>query len=182
VSAVPPAPAIPAVHAVLAPKPLANGKAFAATVRQVLTFFLKARCQPDMAADGDNAFALNDAEMIAIIGCQRGAFQNSYLVFRAPFGHPESARQIVMPLQPTLSRRQAPADLRGVYQGEVGWDPRRATFYEIARGAAAGNCGTSTDWTYDGHDFAVSEFRRQDFCGGPSGDWPVVYRAHLDTH
>jgi hypothetical protein len=167
----------PVVHAAVAPRPLPHAKGFAAGVRQVLTFYMNDRCQPEMAKD-DQAYALGDSEMIVLLGCNPGDDQNSYFVFRAPFGRPDLAKQVALPLPPTLSAKDFPPDRQ--YFGELSWDAKTATLIQFDRGGAKGDCGTRTRWTFDGVDFPVTEFRRQSICG-PGGDFPIVYRARVET-
>lgn len=175
--AVPDAPDIPVVHAVVAPKALLHGKGFAAGVRQVLVFYLKDRCQPDMAK-ADQAYALGESEMLVLIGCNHGAIQDSYFVFRAPLGRPDRSKQVALPLPPGLSAKDFPPDRE--YFGDLSWEANTATLIQFDRGRVKGDCGTRTRWTFDGRQFRITEFSRQVICG-PGGDFPIVYRARVDT-
>ena len=180
-SQVPKAPALPVVHAAPAAKPLAHGKGFAAGVRTVLNIYLTGRsCQADFT-DGDEAYALNATEMLVLIGCSRGAYQGNGFVFVAPIGHPESAHQVVLPVPPTIDPASIAAEDIGDYWGTMEWGPKRATLTLSSRGRGMGDCGSRTQWTYDGHGFVVTEFERQDKCGGPPGDFPAVYRVRVEA-
>jgi hypothetical protein len=176
--AVPAALPVPIVHGTPPTDAFAGGAAFAAQVRRTQVALLaKHECETDVLT-ADHADALNDREALVTLGCVRGAYQTSVLVFRAPRDAPQKASQVILPLQPTLTDADSPPQDRGEYVAEDGWDPKTATFVESAKGRGMADCGQSTEWLFDGAQFHVASFNRLDRCGGgPPGDWPTLYRT-----
>jgi hypothetical protein len=178
-SAVPPPAPLPVVRATPARTPLPNAAAFAATVRRSQAATLaKHQCETEMA-QADEAYALNDTDAIALIGCMQAAYQSSVLLFRAPRSDPAKARLVALPLQPTLSPDTA---TDGEYtEGE--WDAKAASFTESAKGRGLADCGVSSSWVFDGQDFHLSSFNRLSRCGGGpvAGDWPTLWRTRVVT-
>jgi hypothetical protein len=179
-SAVPAALPVPVVHATPAKTPLTGAAAFAAQVRNVQAGLLRQHdCEADAVHD-DTAAALNDHDAIVLLGCVQGAYQASVMTFRAPRDAPQKAVRLILPLQPTLKASDIPADARGEYVAEDGWDAKTATFVESAKGRGLADCGQSTEWVFDGAQFQVDSFNRLDRCGGgPPGDWPTIYRTTI---
>jgi hypothetical protein len=181
-SAVPPAAPLPVVRAAPARRPLANAKAFAAAVRKSQKALLAKHdiCTPEQASE-DEAYALNDAEALVILGCYQAAYQSSALVLRAPRTAPEKARQVIFPPQPTVDPKAVAAQ-DGEYVG-ASWDPKRAAFSESAKGRGLADCGESSTWVFDGKDFHLAQFNSLTRCGGgpAAGDWPTLYRAKVVT-
>jgi hypothetical protein len=179
-SAVPAALPVPILHAAPAAKPLGGAAAFAAEVRKVQAGLLRQHdCEADMSHN-DQAAALNDQDAIVLLGCTQGAYQAGVMTFRAPRDAPQKAVQLILPLQPTMKASDIPADARGEYVAEDGWDAKTATFVESDKGRGLADCGQSTEWVFDGAAFRVDSFNRLDRCGGgPPGDWPTLYRTTI---
>lgn len=172
-------PGAPPPMIVTAPKaaPLAHPAAFAAAVRRAQVALLKRHdCDSDMA-DSDAAAGLDAAEAVVVLGCRRAAYQASAMVFRAPRTAPAQARPVVMPRQPTLGADAFPPEVVGEYVTDDGWDAATASFTEASKGRGLADCGESTTWTFDGRDFQLAAFSRQERCGGPPDDWPTLYRT-----
>ena len=169
---------VPVLHGTPPTKPFAGGAAFAAQVRRTQAALLaRHECENDVLS-ADHADALNDREALVTLGCVRGAYQTSVLVFRAPRDAPRKASQVILPLQPTLNAADTPPEDRGEYVAEDGWDAKSATFAESARGRGLADCGQSSEWVFDGSRFHLASFSRLDRCGGgPPGDWPTLYRT-----
>jgi hypothetical protein len=175
-ASVPPAPPLPVVRAAPAREPLENAPAFAAAVRRSQAALLDKHDCEKVARD-DQAFGLNPAEAIVIIGCRQAAYQSSMLLFRAPRGAPAKARLVVFPPQPGLDAKAVAAQDGEYVEGE--WDPKTATFSEHAKGRGIADCGESSAWVFDGRDFHLASFNYQELCGGPPGDWPTLFRAKV---
>jgi hypothetical protein len=125
-------------------------------------------CASDLR-DGERAYALGRGEAIVLLPCRAGPYQTAFLVFRT-----RGAGRI------ELLRLSAPT-LRinaedGAY-ADPDFDPASATLSEAVRGRALGDCGYGADWTFDGRAFRLVRFTRQDRCGGPPGDWLVLFRS-----
>jgi hypothetical protein len=130
-------------------------------------------------ADSDTAAGLGAGEAIVVLGCRMAAYQASAMVFRAPRSAPERARLVVMPRQPTLPAADFPPEVIGEYVSEDGWDASTMSFTEGAKGRGLGDCGEASTWTFDGREFQLAAFSRQERCGGPPGDWPTLYRTGI---
>lgn len=170
----PPAP-LPVIRAGPPVPPLRNPKALAAAVRKLKAGIFAAHgC--DRPPDGqDAAYALTVSDAIVVLGCGRFAYQTSVLAFRTPQDRPAAARLLDLPVPPATP----PADPASVGEYvEGGYDPATRTFSEFAKGRGMADCGTATEWTFDGTAFRVSASRWQARCGGTMpGDWPVLYRT-----
>lgn len=173
--AVPPAPALPVVRAAPPPPALRNAQAFAATVRKSQAAVLKSHeCQPDNG-EMDEAKPLTAGEAIVTLICWRAAYQEATLVFRAPRASPAGARLVRLPPPPALARPRDPADAD--FLTGVSYDPTRAVLSDSAKGRGLAECGSSTQWTFGGRAFHLSEYAFQGRCVGMPGDWPVVFRT-----
>jgi hypothetical protein len=172
-SAVPPAPAIPTLVVAPAAATLDDAADVAAKVRAHQAAALKAHgCDSD--ASQDAAYALNSDETLVVLYCRMAAYQGSVLLYRAPRASPQTAKLVVLPTQPTLK-----AGLNNGEYVEGEWDAKTATFTESAKGRGLADCGISTQWAFDGKAFQVASFNRQERCGGPPGDWPVLFRSQV---
>lgn len=169
-----PAP-LPIVRAATPSRPLAGGKALAATIRRLhARVFAAHEC--DLPPGGeDAAYPLTASDAIVVIGCGRFAYQTSVLAFRTPRDRPAAARLLSLPAPPLAPLPDA--DSAGEYV-EGSYDPATRIFSEFAKGRGMADCGSATEWTFDGDAFRLSAFRWQDRCGGAlAGDWPVLYRT-----
>ena len=165
-SAAPPVPIAPRSAAAFEP---ADTSQLAARVRRRQAGLLRARgCATDLQ-DGERAYALGRGEAIVLLPCRAGPYQTAFLAFRA-----RGAGRI------DLLRLAAPTLRINAEAGEYAdpdFDPASATLSEAVRGRALGDCGYSADWTFDGRAFRLTRFARQDRCGGPPGDWLVLFRS-----
>jgi len=175
-SATPPAPAPPIVHAAVLSPPLKDAEALIMAVRRTQARTLKAHDCDSQRRDEDAAEPLNAEEAIVVVECSDGAYQSSNLVFRTPRAEPSRAKLLALPRAPT----SAPEDSKtaGEYT-EASYDPKTATLAESAKGRGVADCGLSTQWTYDGHNFQVSDASRQERCGGGEPSWPTLYRSRV---
>lgn len=129
----------------------------------------------DRPARDDVAYPLTATDAIVVLGCGRFAYQGSVLVFRTPRNRPAAATLLALPDPPAA--RPTDAARAGEYV-EGDYDPATRTFSEFSKGRGMADCGSATEWTFDGTAFRVSAFRWQDRCAGAApGDWPVLYRT-----
>jgi hypothetical protein len=172
-----PAAPMPVVHAVVTAATMPDAKRFASQVRAAVGGALKANDCDDRGDMYDKAAPLNAREAIVALGCLLGAKHSSSLLFRAPRNNPRAARLLILPLQPTVDPHNAPG---GLYTDDGdGWDPKTATYEEAAVDTAMNDCGTSTQWAFDGKDFRLVSFSRSDKCAGPPGDLLQLYQSKL---
>jgi hypothetical protein len=170
----PPAP-LPVIRAGPPAPELKNPKALVAAVRKLrFGTFAAHECdrEPDVE---DAAYPLTTSDAIVVLGCSRYAYQTSVLVFRTPRDRPAAAMVLKLHDPPAAP----PADSNSVGEYIDGaYDSETRTFREFAKGRGIADCGSATEWTFDGRAFRVSAFRWQARCGGTMpGDWPVLYRT-----
>ena len=103
------APAAPALRGAPPPPalPAAEARALAAGVRQAMRGS-DALAACDARAPSDIAVALTSLEALVMAECNRGSYQSSYVVFRAPRAEPAAA-QVVTPALPPGLEAGAPA-------------------------------------------------------------------------
>ena len=169
--------ALPAPTVVAAPwiKPLADKARLIAVVRKSQGAALKAH-ECDAEPSTDDAAPLSADEAVVTLKCEIAAYQGSVLAFRTPVAAPGRAKLLILPTPPTVDPKVEPA---GEY-GDGDYDPKTATFTESAKGRGLADCGESATWTFDGRDFHLSRFNKQERCGGGEpGDWPTLYRTRV---
>ncbi len=174
-SATPPPAPRPIVRTGPPAPPLRNQKALVAAVRKFHSgIFAGHEC--DREPDGeDAAYPLTTSDAIVVLGCSRYAYQTSVLVFRTPRDRPSAAMLLKLPDPPAAP--PADDDSVGEYI-EGAYDPDSRIFSEFSKGRGIADCGSATEWAFDGRVFRISAFRWQARCGGTMpGDWPVLYRT-----
>ncbi len=174
-SATPPSAPLPVIRAGPPAPALKNPRMLLAAVRKLHSGTFAAH-ECDREPDGeDAAYPLTTSDAIVVLGCSRYAYQTSVLVFRTPRDRPAAAVLLKLPDPPAAP----PAD--GNSPGEYiegAYDSDTRIFREFAKGRGMADCGSATEWTFDGRTFRVSAFRWQARCGGTMpGDWPVLYRT-----
>ncbi len=172
---VPAAPALPLVRAAHAAPPLRNRGVFAAAVRRSQAAALKAHDCDTGVADDDEADPLDDGEALVILVCNRAAYQEDSLVFRAPRTAPAKAWLVHLPTPPGAPRAAKDSDA-DLITG-TSYDPAKAELSEFAKARGVGDCGISATWTFDGGGFQPSAYASQDRCGGQPGEWPMLFRT-----
>jgi hypothetical protein len=176
-SAVPVAPDLPTAPKYKPGAPLKAGEdaALLAKARKDLaTIFTSEDCSADMPSgiDSSEAFALDDANGLAFIACNMGAYQGSSLVAIVPRAEGKPAEVF----RPTLPIADDETDTVSVT--EPGFDPETGTLAMSGRGRGLGDCGLSAEWVWNGADFQLTGGSYQMACGGSQpGDWPTVYRT-----
>ena len=173
----PPAAAVPILHAPPPGPPLEHATAFAAAVRRAQAGLLKQReCEDETVGRDDEAFALGQGEALIVLNCIYGAYQVGSLVFVAPRASPERARLLVLPTPPTAM----PDPDGGGWVTDADWDAKRSILSESAKGRGLADCGSSTQWAFDGEHFRIAAYNALNRCtGGPPGDWAAVYRTRV---
>ncbi|KQN03853.1 DUF1176 domain-containing protein [Sphingomonas sp. Leaf25] len=170
-----PPPMLPPRIRVGPPAPaLADAQRLARAVRRGQATIIAAH-ECDRSSDDDAAYPLTRTEAIVVLGCGRFAYQTSVLLFRTPRDRPAAATLLTLPDPPAA--RPTDAASAGEYV-EGDYDPATRTFVEVSKGRGMADCGSATEWTFDGTAFRVSAFRWQDRCAGTTpGEWPVLYQT-----
>lgn len=179
-----PAAAAPALQAA-APVPAleaAQARALTAWVRQQAQAQLAKAAQAtgadacEAAMDEgpvDQAYALGPADALVAIRCLGGAYQDSYLMFRA------DRAMRAMPV--LLDLPASPVQAEGA-EAATGWlsDPSFAdgVLTSVNKGRGLGDCGEVSQWRFDGRQFNLAWNARLDRCGGVmQAGWPVLWRT-----
>ncbi|WP_445192234.1 DUF1176 domain-containing protein [Sphingomonas sp. Tas61C01] len=156
-----------------------GGAVFAAAVRRGQSALLKAHeCDMDPGI-GDGADLLPNGKALVVIGCGRFAYQTSSLAFVGDPGNPRSARLLVLPQPPIIDQPSEP-NTAGEYV-ELVFDPARSTLAEFSKGRGMADCGSRTEWAFDGATFRLATFEWQQRCGGDRDMWLALYRTELKT-
>ncbi len=170
-STVPAGPALP----VLKPPPPAPTPLSDATARALIT---GVRTSQEAALSDctvtpdeqryDQAVALTDTEALVMVDCGHGAYQSDFVVFRTSVKDPKAAQKLVLP-QPTGDAFDEFID--------PDYEAASGMFAFSAKGRGIADCGESASWIFDGKDFQLNSFNRQDKCSGLPGDWPTLWRV-----
>ena len=169
-SAVPAAPPLPVLTSVRA-APRAQLVSAAAVRRAQAAVLKKYECDPKLSQDEVEPLA--DGSTLVLLQCETYAYQDSSLVFRVI--DPAKASLVILPPPPTDDDKDPSP---GQYVS-VGYDPADATLGWGAKGRGIADCGRSVSYAFDGREFRLASYHRQDACGGISGDWPTLYRSTI---
>jgi hypothetical protein len=110
-----------------------------------------------------------------MLECTRGAYQSSYLLFRASRTEIGTANLLTLPQPPG-----APSVDSDRFEGVVEpvYDTRKATLSVSSKSRGLADCGMHAEWRFDGVNFAPSIYQQQSKCGGGlPGDWPTLWQA-----
>ena len=115
--------------------------------------------------------ALNNAEALMLISCESAAYNTFFQAYRI-------SRQV-----PLIARRQMfrlPFNYpQGFELSNVGYDPQRRELTTLLWGRASGDCGTASQWRYDGQRFVLDKFISESGCDHwhSARDWPVLWSS-----
>lgn len=170
-SAVPQPPALPVVTA---------AKANAAPLDKPLPKPIETKGQT-LCGEGEDeakfgeAKRLNGKLILYAFSCPSlsGAYNtaNAYLI--APEDAPQTARTPDFILPPNQKHND-----KDTLLVNADFDAATATLTTFSKGRGLGDCGTETEWIWDGKAFRVVSYRNMPYCRGVAlDDWPTVYRA-----
>jgi Protein of unknown function (DUF1176) len=147
-------------------------KIIAAVRKQHAVFLAKEECD-NFAEDNtfDEASMLSSSDVIALLECNRGAYQSYFFAFRASLNNPKQSQLLRFPMPPGETSEAA--------IGNAEYDSATATLTSFGKGRGIFDCGENTDWVFDGKDFQLSEHSRQTRCGGMNspGEFPILWRS-----
>lgn len=137
-------------------------------------------CQSAIEGDGaipfePKAYDLGRGNRIYIVHCTMGAYQPSTLVFYEASGMIEP-----MPFASYWAETGWSATL---YLGEADYDPATKILHNYARFRGAGDCGTRSDFEWNGYAFKLLSYAYKDCSDdlvpedADIGDFPVIYEA-----
>jgi hypothetical protein len=167
-TAIPAPPAIPVVVAARLPTTPVPKKPSAAVVAKA-----RAVCEDRKIAEPEDATRLGGGEVMYWFPCQKlsGAYNFFYaLLIDAP-GKPVRSAEFSTP--PGLAGR-------GDNETNVnpGFDEQTQTLSMFNKGRGIGDCGSTSDWVWDGRVFRPIVVKEMPDCHGVAmADWPALYRA-----
>jgi len=170
-SSVPAPPPLPVVRA-----PKAGNTAIPKTFPDTLMARAKEVCgeEEDKPKAGD-INRLSGNLLLFWIGCPD--LSGAYNFYSAPLmaapNTLQSAKLVRFPPPPDVKPNQESAVLTNPH-----FDEKTMTVSEFSKGRGIGDCGSSTDWTWDGKAFRVTRHAIMPVCGAVMFDeWPPLYRA-----
>lgn len=123
----------------------------------------------------DEAKRLSGTQILYSFNCPSlsGAYNHAYAYLVAPEDAPQAARTPDFILPPEQKRND-----KDIILVNADFDATTATLTTFSKGRGIGDCGTETEWIWDGKAFRVVSYRNMPYCRGVSlDDWPALYRA-----
>lgn len=178
-SAVPPPPPLPEIAAA----PLPAGTAELPRQQTIVEMLNAAQCEPP--EDGEpaaSAHRLSAAQTLILVACGAGAYNYDSVAY--VMDSSERANDRNMGGLPIHSFAPAVFDFEPGWGGtgdaamlvNASWDEKAATLTSYAKGRGLGDCGSASDFVWDGTRFRLVGARRMDECRG-SINWITVWRA-----
>lgn len=136
--------------------------------------FEKEECEDDASRGGleEAAYPLDADHALLFIPCIMGAYQGSSLVVIMP----RKGDGAPVAFQPKLPLGGDGTEMKILT--EPGFDMDTGTLLMSGRGRAAGDCGLTAEWVWDGVQFQLATVSYQATCGGSQlGDWPTLFRT-----
>jgi hypothetical protein len=170
-SAVPAPPALPVVIAAKAnPAPLDKH-----LPKAIETKSLTLCGDGEDEAKFDEAKRLSDKQILYSFSCPSlsGAYNQAYAYLIAPEDAPQEARTPDFILPPEQKRND-----KDIILVNADFDATTAKLTTFSKGRGLGDCGSETEWIWDGNAFRVVSYRNMPYCRGVLlDDWPMQYRA-----
>ncbi|QDQ27024.1 DUF1176 domain-containing protein [Chitinimonas arctica] len=172
---IPPAHPLPVLH------PAAIGKPEVSAAEATRLLQAVRKLEPDCATNDDDdgqqgdVAALSFREAIVLLPCGQGAYNTSYVTYRAQrHGKPKPARLVL----PGLSK----VFTASYEMTNAGYDPASQTLSQYTKGRGVGDCGEASGWIFDGRNFVLSSYSHQGRCGGQSLlDWPALWQTTVEA-
>jgi hypothetical protein len=164
-AAVPPLPVV-AAPPVSRARPLALSAAALAALRK------KHGCTLDEVGGPEEAetAALGGGETLLLLACGSGAYNVSYVPFVVRRGRAELA---AFDHRPGWWAEEGKPMLTN-----AGWDSKRGLLSSFSKGRGLADCGTDSDYAWDGRAFRLVKQAEMDECRG-SRDYITTWRARL---
>jgi Protein of unknown function (DUF1176) len=113
---------------------------------------------------------LSKNRLLALLECNRGAYQSYYLIFHAPLDNPKKAIQVKLPMPPGTPPESS--------IGNAEYDEDTANLHAYGKGRGLFDCGDISRWTFDGNNFHLASYSLQQRCGGLGiGEFPVLWKT-----
>lgn len=86
----------------------------------------------------------------------------------------------IVRFQPQLRFESSPDPIVMRALSEPDFDPATGRLFASRKFLSDAVCGHAGEWQWQGDEFVLARFTRQNHCGGSApGDWPVVYRSEV---
>lgn len=162
------APALPIIVAA----PIAPGE----TARPSATLIAEMRRTSECAADDfgpatQDAFKLSDRDALVLISCGSGAYNAIAAPFVVTNGKARPA-----PFDKGFSFGEPGSETRIV---NGGWDAKAGRLSSYAKGRGLGDCGTSSEWVWDGARFRLVAAESEGNCRG-AVKWLRIWTARIE--
>ena len=167
-SAVPAVPALPIVVAAKRATGPAPKKAPAAAIAKA-----RAACEDKKISEADDATRLGAHDVMYWFHCadQSGAYNMISALVIESSGKPVRVAEFKFPAG-------WGADSRNYTPVNAGFDEETQTLSTFDKGRGIGDCGSASDWAWDGQAFRMIQSKSMPECHGLlQDDWPVLYRA-----
>ena len=160
-SAVPAAERLPEIR--LAPSPRMRGQRQLRRGRAIAALRRQAGCEIGEVGgpDEQEAIAIATGKTLILLACGRGAYNVSHVPFIADGGQrPDRAGALRRAAGERDERRQATAGQRRMGFGRGGCST------QFSQGRGLGDCGTKSEWAWDGTRFRLVREERMEECRG----------------
>lgn len=171
--AVPPLPALPAVHSASRNLPLA----FRLSEPEIDALRTRHECvaeEPDWPGYGSEQYALDETRGLLLLGCGAGA----YNYMSVPFVFSRKSNGTSMePARFDLPPRWTETDSAPTLVN-ADFDPESGLLTSFAKGRGLGDCGIGSDYVWDGERFRLVHQIEMNECRG-SLDYVTTWRAQV---
>ncbi len=167
-TAVPAVPALPVVTAAKRASGPAPKKASAAVIAKA-----RAVCEDKTLREADDATRLGAHTVMYWFKCAglSGAYNFVQALVTDTAGKPVRVAEFRFP-------RDWGANVHDETAVNPGFDEATQTLSTFNKGRGLGDCGSSSDWAWDGQAFRMILSKAMPECRGvPDSDWPALYRA-----
>lgn len=145
----------------------------AAGLRRRLGAQLGRDCDAEDAAQFDNVEPLSATQTLVGLHCSHGAYNYWSRWYVVSNRNVQTARAAVFLDHPNAKARDDDG-----YLVNGGYDASTGRFGAFSKGRGLGDCGSASEWGWDGTRFLLLERREYYECRGVSDDWwPVTWRA-----
>ena len=108
---------------------------------------------------------ISQTEALVRIGCWKGAYNYSSLIFRTPISAPEKLKRLALPLPNAFDKKAGKGNIVDVFTN-ADFDSKDRTLSMYAKGRGLGDCGESASWQFDGKQFNLVSWHYMGTCAG----------------
>jgi hypothetical protein len=159
---------------VVAARPVSSAPAIALSAAALKALRRKHGCTIDEVGGPDEAetAAIGRSETLLLLACGSGAYNVSYVPFVIRRGH-GGAELAAFDVKPGWWAQEGKPMLIN-----AAWDEARGLLTSFSKGRGLGDCGTSSEYAWDGRAFRLVEQAEMEECRG-STDYITTWRAKV---